>query len=163
MVFRSPQITPWGWSRELLLWVCVSWWWHSSVLGDTCSICSFSQSTFCLSCGILMNCHICCRGGSGMVWFHSFLPGATVGLWELKHKHTLFPELIAQLGPPIFLPLNGSLYKTKGCGPAGLFCTKCLSMGDFRLSSQFKTLYVYIASMVKFLGGYFLAPPFLSV
>ena len=47
---------------------------------------------------------------------------------------------------------KGSLYKTKGCGPAGLYCTKCLSMGDFKLSSQFKKLYVYMASMVKFLG-----------
>ena len=55
---------------------------------------------------------------------------------------------------------KGSLYKTKGCGPAGLFCTKCLSIDDFKLSSQFKNFYVYIASMVKVLGDISCLPLF---
>ena len=62
------------------------------------------------------------------------------------------PQVNSATGPSQFPSPNGSLYTTKGWGPAGPFCTRCLSMGDFRLSSQFKKLYVYIASMVKSLG-----------
>lgn len=62
------------------------------------------------------------------------------------------PQVNSSTGPSHIPSPNGSLYETKGRGPAGLFCTKCLSVGGFTLSSQFKKLYVYIASMVKFLG-----------
>ena len=62
------------------------------------------------------------------------------------------PQVNSSNGPSHVPSPNGSLYKTKGYGTTGLFCTSCLSMGNFKLSSQFKKLYEYIASTVKFLG-----------
>ena len=78
--------------------------------------------------------------------------GAPKVLLERKHKPTLFPKLIVQLGLPIFLPLMGLCIRDQGGGTAGLFCPRRLSMGDFKLSSQFKEWYEYVASMLKFLG-----------
>ena len=78
-------------------------------------------------------------------------PPAPKVLLDSKHKHTLFPKLIVQLGLSIFLPLMGLCIRPKGVGLQACFA-QCLSMGDFKLSSQFKKFYVYMASMVKFLG-----------
>ena len=76
-------------------------------------------------------------------------PAAPKVFLESKHKHTLFPKLIAQLDLPIFLSLTGLCIRPRNCRPV---LYKCLSMGDFKVSLQFKKFYVYIASMVKFLG-----------
>ena len=71
---------------------------------------------------------------------------------EKKQAYPL-PQVNRATGPSHFPSPNGSQYKTKECGTAGLFCPRCLSMGDFKLSSQLKKLYVFIASMVKILVG----------
>ena len=78
------------------------------------------------------------------------LPTAPKVILERKHKP--LPQVNSSTGPSHLPSPNGSMYKTKGCGTAGLFCTRCLSMGDLQLSSQFKKLYEYIVSTVKFLG-----------
>ena len=40
---------------------------------------------------------------------------------ESKHKHTLFPKLIVQLGLPIFLPLMGLCTRPRGVGLQACF------------------------------------------
>ena len=42
-------------------------------------------------------------------------------LLERKHKHTLFPKLIVQLGLPIFLPLMGLCIRPRGVGLQACF------------------------------------------
>ena len=45
-----------------------------------------------------------------------FSPPAPKVPLESKHKHTLFPKLIVQLGLSSFLPLTGLCTRTKGVG-----------------------------------------------
>ena len=56
----------------------------------------------------------------------SSLPAPKVFL-ESKHKHTLFPKLIAQLGLSTFLPLMGLCIRPKGMGLQACFAQRvCL-------------------------------------
>ena len=96
-------------------------------------------------------------GGSGslpgkpfLIWLHLLRCSSKDLSGEKKQAYPL-PQVNSAAGPSHFPSPNGSLYKTKGCGTAGLFCIRCLCMDDFKLSSQFKKFYVYMASMVKFL------------
>ena len=51
---------------------------------------------------------VCCRLGSLFCDMASpCSPAAPKVILESKHKHTLFPKLIVQLGLPILLPLMG--------------------------------------------------------
>ena len=92
----------------------------------------------------------CCRGSFFYNVASPSLLAAPKVLLEWKHKRAFFPKLIAQLDLPIFLSLTGLCIRPRNCRPV---LYKCLSMGDFKLSSQFKKLYVFIARMVKILGG----------
>ena len=91
-----------------------------------------------------------------LIWLHPLQCSSKGPSGEKTQAYPL-PQVNRVTGPSHFLSPNGSLYETKWCGTAGLFCPRCLSMGDFKLSSQFKKLYVYIASMVKFLGNFCLS------
>ena len=97
-------------------------------------------------------------GGSGLlpgkpflIWLHPLQCSSKGPSGEKKQAYPL-PHVNRATGPSHRPSPNGSLYKTKGCGTTALFCPRCLSMGDLKLSSQLQKLYVFIASMVKILG-----------
>ena len=48
-------------------------------------------------------------------------PAAPKVILDSKHKHTLFPKLIVQLGLPIFLPLMGLCTRPRGVGLQACF------------------------------------------
>ena len=83
-------------------------------------------------------------GGSGslpgkpfLIWLHPLQCSSKGPSGEKKQAYPL-PQVNRVTGPSHLPSPNGSLYETKGCGTAGLFCPRHLSMGDFKLSSQLK-------------------------
>ena len=85
-------------------------------------------------------------GGGGLlpgkpflIWLHPLLCSSKGPSGEKTQAYPL-PQVNSATGPSHFPSPNGSLYKTKGCGTAGLFCPRCLCMGDFKLSSQLKKI-----------------------
>ena len=77
-------------------------------------------------------------------------PPAPKSVLERKHKHTLFPKSIVQLGLSSFLPLTGLCARPRGVGLQACFVQSvCLWLtSDYHHNSKNS----YIASMVKFLG-----------
>ena len=61
-----------------------------------------------------------CQGSLFSYGFTLFYAAPKV-LLERKHKHTLFPKLIVQLGLPIFLPLMGLCIRPRGVGLQACF------------------------------------------
>ena len=60
----------------------------------------------------------------GVFFYDMASPSSSVAakvLLERKHKHTLFPKLIVQLGLPIFLPLMGLCIRPRGVGLQACF------------------------------------------
>ena len=85
-------------------------------------------------------------GGGGLlpgkpflIWLHPLRCSSKGPSGENKQAYPL-PQVNRATGPSHFLSPNGSLYETKWCGTAGLFCLRRLSMGDFKLSLQLKKL-----------------------
>ena len=80
-----------------------------------------------------------CQGS--LFWYgFTLFDAAPKVLLERKKQAYPLPQVNSTTGPSHFPSPNGSLYKTEGCGTAGLFCPRCLCMGDFKLSSQLKKI-----------------------
>ena len=59
-------------------------------------------------------------GKSFLIWLHPLRQWLQRSFWR-KHKRTLFPKLIMQLGLPIFLPLMGLCIRPKSVGLQACF------------------------------------------